>query len=59
MMQTYESTIGKADTKGKSSRTIIPREVIRWLNLEWGDKLLWDVDIQGEKVTVTVSKKEE
>jgi hypothetical protein len=28
MMRTYESSIGKADTKGKSSRTIIPIDVI-------------------------------
>jgi hypothetical protein len=58
MMQTYESKIGKADTKGKSSRTIVPREVVRWLDLEWGDSLVWAVDIKGENVTVTVSKKE-
>jgi len=54
----YETKIGQADTKGKSSRTIIPMEIIKMLKLKWGDKLVWTADIEGEGVTITVSKKE-
>jgi len=55
MMLKYESTIGKADVKGKSSRVIIPIEIIKMLDLEWGDKLVWNADISDKGVTVTVT----
>ena len=57
----YKSTIGKADMKGKSSRVIIPIEVMKMLKLEWGDKLVWNVDIRdkGATITVTPEKKSE
>ena len=55
MMLKYESTIGKADVKGKSSRVIIPKEIIKMLDLEWGDKLVWNADISDKGVTVTVT----
>ncbi|OPX61142.1 MAG: hypothetical protein A4E25_00043 [Methanobacterium sp. PtaB.Bin024] len=58
MILKYETKIGQADTKGKSSRTIVPIEIMKMLNLEWGDKLQWVADIEGEGVTVTVLKKE-
>jgi len=58
MKMKYETKIGQADTKGKSSRTIIPIEIIKMLKLEWGDKLVWTADIEGEGVTVTVEKKD-
>lgn len=55
----YETKIGQADTKSKSSRTIIPREIIKMLKLQWGDKLQWIADIEDKGVTITVSKKED
>jgi hypothetical protein len=43
MMQTYESKIGKADTKA-NHRNNRSREVVRWL-VGMGDSLVWAVDI--------------
>ena len=59
MILKYETKIGQADTKGKSSRTIIPIDIMKMLKLKWGDKLLWSADIEDKGVTITVSKKEE
>jgi len=59
MILKYETKIGQADTKGKSSRTIIPIEIMKMLKLKWGDKLIWTADIEGEGVTITVDKKHE
>ena len=53
----YKSIIGKADMVGVSSRTIIPKEVITMLNLDFGDEIIWDVDITGPGAKVTVTKK--
>jgi len=61
MMLRYESTIGKADVKGKSTRVIIPMEIVKMLDLKWGDKICWNADISDKGVTVTVTplKKDE
>jgi bifunctional DNA-binding transcriptional regulator/antitoxin component of YhaV-PrlF toxin-antitoxin module len=61
MILKYESTVGKADVKGKSSRVIIPREIVKMLGLEWGDKLIWNADIgdKGVNITVKAAKKED
>lgn len=59
MMLKFESKIGKSDAKGRSSRTIIPKEVMQLLELEWGDKLVWNVNIGEKGVTVSVSPKKE
>lgn len=58
MMLDYESTIGKADTKGISARVIIPKEIMKILNLDYGDKLIWFVDVKDEGFTIRVEKKE-
>lgn len=57
MMLKYESTIGKADVKGKSTRVIIPREIVKMLDLEWGDKIVWTADISNDNVTITIEPK--
>lgn len=54
MMLSYESTIGRADVKGKSTRVIIPREIVKILDLEWGDKIVWNANITEKDVTITV-----
>lgn len=60
MLMKYESKLGKSDTKGKSTRTIVPKEVMQFLNLEWGDKLVWTVNIEGkDEVTVCISPKKD
>ncbi|WP_169740905.1 AbrB/MazE/SpoVT family DNA-binding domain-containing protein [Methanobacterium arcticum] len=59
MILKYESTVGKADVKGKSSRVIIPREIVKMLGLEWGDKLIWNADIGDKGVTITVKAAKE
>ena len=59
MILKYESTVGKADVKGKSSRVIIPREIVKMLGLKWGDKLIWNADIGDKGVTITVTAAKE
>lgn len=59
MILKYESTLGKSDTKGKSSRTIVPKAITDLLEAKWGDKLVWSVEIIDNKPVVTVSKKED
>lgn len=59
MILKYESTVGKADVKGKSTRVIIPREIVKMLELKWGDKLIWNADIGDKGVTITVTAAKE
>lgn len=56
MILKYKSKIGKADTKGRSSRIIIPRGIIDLLEAKWGDELVWTADISKEGVKITVEK---
>jgi len=57
MILKFKSRIGKADTEGVSSRTIIPIKVIEALELDFGDNIMWEVDFGAGKIPkVTVSK---
>lgn len=61
MIFKYKSRIGKADTKGVSSRTIVPSAIIKMLELNFGDDMVWIANITTKGVTVTVesAKKDE
>lgn len=52
---TYETKAGRV--KG-SITTTIPAALVNILNIEKGDKIVWDADIEDKGATVTVSKKE-
>ena len=49
MMLKFESKISKSDPKSRSSRTIIPKEVMNLLDAKWGDTLEWNVKIGKEE----------
>ena len=53
----YESTLSKANVKGKSLRTNVPREILKLWKLEAGDKLTWEVEINGEELIINVKPK--
>ena len=57
MMFKFESTVGKADTEGKSARVIIPKQIREMLKLDFGDKIIWKADISDNEVKITVEKK--
>jgi len=55
----FESRLGKADMTGTSTRTIVPKRVIEILDLEFGDKIVWNVEFLGKdefKICVTPKK---
>ena len=56
-MFNYESKVSVARPNSKSGRTTIPKEVMNFLDLQIGDKVTWNVTIDGEKVTVQLCKK--
>jgi len=60
MIFKYKSKIGKGDTKGVSSRTIIPKGIIKILGVEFGDEIMWTADVsdKGVKITVEPAKEE-
>lgn len=58
-MFNYESKVSVARPNSKSGRTTIPKEVMNFLDLKIGDIVTWTVTIDGEEVTVELSKKSE
>jgi hypothetical protein len=54
MIFEYKSKIGKGDKKGVSSRTIIPKGIIKILGVDFGDDIIWKADVSDKGVTVTV-----
>ncbi|MCE7699652.1 MAG: hypothetical protein K8E24_012865 [Methanobacterium paludis] len=59
-MLKFESKVSKSDPKSRSSRTIIPKEVINLLDVKWGDTIEWNVKIEKDSgITVCVSPKKE
>lgn len=55
----YQSKVSVARPNSKSGRTTIPKEVMNFLDLKIGDIVTWKVTIDGEEVTVELSKKPE
>lgn len=60
MILKFESILGKADTTGTSTRTIVPKQVVKLLNLDFGDKIVWNIEILGkDEVKICITPKEE
>lgn len=53
----FESTLGKAKSTGMSLRTTVPSTIIKLLELNEGDKLTWECNIENDEVHIKVSPK--
>ncbi|WP_304093176.1 AbrB/MazE/SpoVT family DNA-binding domain-containing protein [Methanobrevibacter ruminantium] len=53
-----ESNVTTTNPRSKSLRTTIPPEIRKALKLEAGSKLRWYVDIENDKIVVSVEKSE-
>ena len=56
-MLKYKSKIGRGSSKFSSQRVIIPKEITKILETSPGDYIEWNVNIDGDGLTVTVTKK--
>jgi antitoxin component of MazEF toxin-antitoxin module len=56
MKMVYETKIGNI---GGSATVVIPAGLVKLLNIEKGDKIIWDVDISNEGAIVKVMPKKE
>lgn len=59
MIFEYKSKIGKADSKGVSARTIIPAPIVKIMDLNFGDNIVWTANVTDKGATITITKKEE
>ena len=50
----YETKVGNI---GGSATVVIPAGLVKLLEIEKGDKLVWDVNIKNEGAVVTVTPK--
>lgn len=57
MILKYESKIGKAGGSGPSSKTTIPKPLMKLLGLEIGDKLEWVVEIDNNETHISIIPK--
>ncbi len=51
----HDAGVGKGK-RGSSKNTTVPKTISEAINLESGDKLLWDYNEDTKKLTVTVIK---
>ena len=49
-----KTTIAKASTKVKSYRTTVPAGIINQFNLKEGDKLDWNMKIEGKNIVIHI-----
>ena len=52
------TTLSKASSKIESLRTTIPKSLVRFMKLNEGDKLDWDLKAQDNKIFLIVTKVE-
>ena len=52
------TTLSKASSKIESLRTTIPKSLVRFMKLNEGDKLDWDLKAQDNKIILIVTKVE-
>ena len=52
-----ESSVNIQRPNSNSLRTTLPIEIVKNLNLEDKDRLVWDVAIKNDELVITVSKK--
>ncbi|MDD5984127.1 MAG: hypothetical protein ACI388_07920 [Methanobrevibacter sp.] len=54
----YKSKVGKGSSKFDSARLIIPQQVRKFLEIDPGDTVTWEVNIDETGTTVTIKKAE-
>lgn len=54
----YTSKVGKGSSKFDSARLIIPQQVRKFLEVDPGDIVNWEVNIDESGTTVTLKKAE-
>ena len=52
------TTLSKASSKIESLRTTIPKSIVRFMKLNEGDKIDWDLKAQDNKIILIVTKAE-
>ena len=52
------TTLSKASSKIESLRTTIPQSIVRFMKLNEGDKIDWDLKAQNNKIILIVTKVE-
>lgn len=57
-MFNYTSKINYANPKTNSLRVGLPKEIVKILNIEAGDTMDWQVEVNDGKVSVTAKKLE-
>ncbi len=57
-MFNYTSKINYANPKSKSLRVGLPKEIVKVLDVQAGDKMDWKVDITDGEISVIVKKLE-
>lgn len=58
IMFNYTSKINYANPKTNSLRVGLPKEIVKILNIEAGDTMDWQVEVNDGKVSVTAKKLE-
>ena len=58
IMFNYTSKINYANPKSKSLRVGLPKEIVKVLDVQAGDKMDWKVDITDGEISVIVKKLE-
>lgn len=48
------TALNKATTKSKSLRTTIPMGIVKQFNLSEGDKLNWEIRVEGGELIIVV-----
>jgi antitoxin component of MazEF toxin-antitoxin module len=56
MKMVFETKVGNI---GGSATVVIPAGLVKLLHIDKGDKIIWDVELDAEGATVTVSSKKE
>lgn len=53
----YESKVNKANSYRTSLKVIIPQGISKFLQLEAGDTIIWDVTLEENSPKIIVKKK--
>jgi antitoxin component of MazEF toxin-antitoxin module len=48
------TVITKANTKSNSLRTTIPMSITRQFNLQVGDKLIWNMEVENNSLVIKI-----
>jgi bifunctional DNA-binding transcriptional regulator/antitoxin component of YhaV-PrlF toxin-antitoxin module len=50
----FKTTIAKASTIANSYRTTVPAAIINQFNLKEGDKLDWNMKVEGKSIVIHI-----